>query len=712
MSTQEIQIKINNCNNIKELNFKVIKDHLNIKYAMNGTGKSSIAKIIKAYVEGKDIKKFKTFGSEIDPHIEISENINKVEVFNEDFVNQIVFKESEVIPNAFDVFIKSQNYDEKLSALNERLKELKTGITENEEIITLLNIFREVSSKISFNANQTSIKKNPFVKSILSKENIYKIPKELEKYTPFIQNHSLNIDWIDWKQKGSNYDQIAGCPYCAEELPKSYNNEKDVFNKTYTKASIKHVKDMLENCEKLADYINNEKYSILLSCIKETNDEEFVEMNLRKYVEEMNYLRNKIEKCNSFDSVNFKSEEISKLDEYVKSLKIKVEGIDFFNIDKTLGIIIDINERLDKLLQEIDSVKKDIGSLKGIIQSSANNSILDINTFLKQAGINYEIFITPVSQSEAKTVLKYNGNGVEKYDVNVIKDHLSWGEKNAFGLMLFMLYANSQAADLVILDDPVSSFDSNKKYAIINRLFTTVNNLKSFYKKTVVFLTHDFEPIIDFVVNTKPTGGYIAPNYLRNVFGNLTEYPIIREDIKSVIKLQKELAKNDLLNNVHRIVFLRKYIEHSDNSLKAECAYNLLSSLIHGKSEPDKKIGNEEFIALSWSEIDDGVTYICEYIENFNYTNFLEIDFKKESLINLYNSESNSYLKIQIFRVYLEIAIMRDKIKDDVLIKFIDEVYHIENDYIYYLDFIKYDTIPTHIIEICDKFIEKQLVFT
>jgi len=51
------------------------------------------------------------------------------------------------------------------------------------------------------------------------------------------------------------------------------------------------------------------------------------------------------------------------------------------------------------------------------------------------------------------------------------KDSLSFGERNAFALVLFMFDAIKENADLIILDDPISSFDKNKKYAIMNMLF-------------------------------------------------------------------------------------------------------------------------------------------------------------------------------------------------------------------------------------------------
>ncbi len=45
-----------NCNNINEGNIKLIKGRLNIKYAINGTGKSTIAKAIEATITNDESK--------------------------------------------------------------------------------------------------------------------------------------------------------------------------------------------------------------------------------------------------------------------------------------------------------------------------------------------------------------------------------------------------------------------------------------------------------------------------------------------------------------------------------------------------------------------------------------------------------------------------------------------------------------------------------
>ncbi|MCP4051010.1 MAG: AAA family ATPase [bacterium] len=704
----EIKVKIQNCNNIKNAEIVIKEDCLNIKYAMNGTGKSSIAKVIDSSIKKESLDPFKPFGTKDKTLVDISEIFDKAFVFDEDFIKNIVFKEKEVIPNSFDIFIKTDDYDLKLKNLNARLEALKTSIGENEDIQTMLSTFTEVLSKISLN-NDSTIKQNPFFKALIPKENIHNIPKVLSKFEPFLKHKICNIDWIDWKTKGANFDSIAECPYCTEKLNDNYTAEKKVFKETYKKKNVENTKNMLGFLEKLEPYINKEKQTILYDCIKNSDDEEDIKLNISKFIEELDHLKNKLTKVIHFDSHTVTSEEISTLDKIVIGLKIELTVLDVFNSKKTKELVNIINQKINSLLSEINSLKTELGDLKGTIKASVKNSIEDINSFLMQAGISYKFSLEEVSQNDSIATLKYITNEKESIEVNNIKRHLSWGEKNAFALVLFMHYALSQKAKLIILDDPISSFDSHKKYAVINRLFD--KNKKSLYNKTVLMLSHDFEPVIDFIINKKPTGGYVSATYLTNQNGLLSENEISRKDIKSSVALLKENAKNKPLNVIHRIVFLRKYIEHTNDDNNN--SYNILSSWTHNKENPDKQIINEEneidYIPLTTEKIDDGTRYIKDYIDNFNYHSMRSEFLKKEKILEFYTTETNNYLKLQLFRLYLEIDNARDKIKDKPFLKYVDEIYHIENDYIYSLDFLKFDLIPSHINNSCNDFLQKEI---
>ena len=204
-----MDINIKNCNNIKEAKITVEKNSLNIKYGMNGTGKSTIAKAI----ENRDqLSELKTFGSELEPEITLSESISNVEVFNNDFINRIIFNGSQVIENGFEVFVKTDEYDKKRKEITDILSKLNRETFKDEIINNLRNSFAKILAKIQLNSNKT-IKRNPAYKSILKKENMFEVPDKLGKYSDFIKDKEKNINWVDWKNKGFEFDDKNKCPF-------------------------------------------------------------------------------------------------------------------------------------------------------------------------------------------------------------------------------------------------------------------------------------------------------------------------------------------------------------------------------------------------------------------------------------------------------------------------------------------------------------------
>lgn len=701
-----MEIEIQNCNNIKKGNITIEENCLNIKYGMNGTGKSTIAKAIK----NKDnLISLQTFGENVEPKTIVSKNLKNVLIFNNEFINNIVFKGSEVIQNAFEVFIKSENYDQKREKINQILKILNTETFKNEEMKEFNDAIINISLKIQLNSKSDGVKRNPAFKSIIQKENMYEIPKALNKYTDFLSDTEKNIAWVDWKTKGFEYDNKKKCPFCAEKLTEDYNDEKQKFSETYTKANIKNLNDVRENIEQMKKYLKEQKYDKLMECIKTNVDEDEIELIFQKFMIEVNFLISKFQKIQEFDSYKIKNNDIGTLGERVKSLKISKQELDYFESTNVQNIIDDINNKVDNILKEITILQSEVAKINTFIESEIRDSKSDINSFLKTAGFNYEFDIEVNDEKNSRTVLIYKG---EK-DINVenIDEHLSWGERNAFALVLFMYYSLNQKSDLIILDDPISSFDSNKKYAIINRLFENRKDQKSLYGKNVLMLTHDFEPIIDFIINNKPNSGHAIAKYIKNTKGIINEKEINKEkDIISILELCYKYAISDI-NVISRINFLRKYIEHINFEKMEEknIAYDILSSIIHGKLKPTKKINRDKEIELTEEEINKGETYIKGFIKDFNYKNIVEEKYTKESLLNQFFEESNNYIKSQIFRTYLEITDERDDIEDDNLLKFIDEIYHIENDYIFSLDLIVFDTIPDYIMTKIEAYMKNEL---
>ena len=670
---------------------------------MNGTGKSTIARAIELISKDESLSVLKAFGSDIEPTGTISEPFTKVLLFNEDFVNTIVFKESEVIQNAFEVFIKTPEYDERQKLINERLKNIYVDVSQNADLKNIISVGESVLSKFSL-TRAGELRQAGLIKSLTNSESIFNLPQKIRKFQPLMER-DYNVDWVGWKNEGSNYDDNKICPFCTSNLDEEYESEKELFASSYTKSNIKNIKEMLSYFDAVKDFMDEDKSERLYRCIKDTKDAETINLWIKRFYDELKYLVERINKVLEFNSFRIGSEDISHLDDKLQDLKVDISNLEIFNNRKAKDLIDFINQKIDSVLNEIDLLKIDIGQQKSLISSAKTRAINDINEFLETAGINYRFEINQESENVTKTILRYVSRTKDSFEVENIKLHLSWGERNAFALVLFMHYALSQNPQLIILDDPISSFDSNKKYAIINRLFINSTKKKSFYKKTVLMLTHDFQPIIDLVINNKPSGEFISAHFLRNNLGVTSEQEISEKDIKSLPILLANNSKDETLNKIHRVASLRKLLEHTpSNGDTQNLAYNLLSSLLHGKVKPGYKNSTE----LTKEEIKSGEEFIKRYITDFEYSHYSTSIFAKDYLLKLFCEEKNSYFRLQVFRVLLTALDLRSKIKDDPLLKYIDEQFHIENDYMFYLDLMKYDVVPDFVIPKCLEFLKKE----
>ena len=704
-------VVIKNCNNIKETSIIIEEGNLNIKFAINGTGKSTIAKALLK--KDEDLSLLKPFGKEEIPYVECNPNIDNVELFDSDFVNKVVFNGSNVIENAFEVFIKSDKYDEQRNNINILLHELKQKIIGNEELNKLNEQLIKLSSKINYKKEKNTIDSRGMYSSIKTDKNIFNIPKELNKYSLFLSDKEKNILWSEWKNKGKTYDYGEICPYCAEKFSGDHEKENEAFNSYYSKANVSNLTEFSNIIDNTKTYLNTDNFKKIEKCIKENIPNTDKDLIFTKFMSEATYLKEKIYNITTFDSYKVEKSDISNLSNILLDLKISTNDLEYFNNENLIKSIDIINSSITEMLGKISDLQKEIGKMISLVISKMSCCKKEINSFLKLAGFNYEFdIVKDGDEKNSITVLKYVNSDNEKIQVSDIEKHLSWGEKNAFALVLFMYYALSKNPNLIILDDPISSFDGNKKYAIINRLFCNKGDYEdSFYNKTVLMLTHDFEPIIDFGINHKPTK---ETNmwYLKNNNGIIQEQKInVSSDVLSTIKFYYNESINEDNNIISRICFLRKYLEHiSTKKNSEENAYNILSSIIHGDNLR-KKIDDEQYEDLSVDEIKNGEEWIKQFIKTFDSNKILRDNINNKYILDSYKTETNNYIKIQLFRVYLESSGNRNKLKErnSIVLKYIDEIYHIENDYIFSLDLIKFDIIPDFIINSIDEFMSSEI---
>ncbi len=216
-----IKAEINNCNNITSATISLQKNHLNIRYAMNGMGKSTIALAIEDKSKQGDLSALQTFGSEMKPECKLSGICNNVLLFNEAYVNNVVFQKNEVLPNSFDVFIKTPEYEAKQALINERLKKIHVDVSQNEDLQQIVSVGRVIQAKFPVNPSG-ELRQTGTMRSLMQSESLVKLPEKLTRYQPLMEDY--HYDWVGWKHDGSKYDGKNICPFCTSGLSEDYES--------------------------------------------------------------------------------------------------------------------------------------------------------------------------------------------------------------------------------------------------------------------------------------------------------------------------------------------------------------------------------------------------------------------------------------------------------------------------------------------------------
>lgn len=687
-----MQFTIKNCNSIDEALISIEPGRLNIKYGPNGTGKSTIAKAIDIGSNaGSDLSQLTPFKCRsIDPaiapkpSIQGAEQFAKVAVFNEEYVNQFVFKQDEVVKNSFDIFIRNSEYEAKMAEIEAIVTDIKETFNRNEKINEIIKDLGELSD--GFGKSQTGFSQAGKIGKGIGKGNkIEHIPEALKPYANFIKSEN-NVKWIKWQIEGNAFlETSTDCPYCTSPTEEKKPTILAV-SKEYDAKSIEHLVAIKSIVERLGKYFEAVTLGNIDSILKNKD-------GLKK--EEIAYLvgiKNQIdtlrEKLNDAKSISFFSlRKVEQVRGCISDLKIDLNLLDSMNSPGTKAIVDEINNSLDVVLAKAGKLQGEINKQKKGIENAIEKYKLEINTFLRYAGYKYMVDIQDEVESYKMKLrhMDYASN-IENGAI-----HLSYGEKNAFSIVLFMYECLTRNPGLVVLDDPISSFDKNKKFAILEMLFRGKESLQG---KTVLMLTHDIEPIIDLVKNLSHTFQPTPQaSFLKSRAGVISEIPITKADVSSFAQICADNISN-LADDLIKSIYLRRHYEIIDNK---GLEYNLLSNLLHKRAQPIIRINGGE-TPMSPQEINAATAKIREKIHLFNYQNLLAKVNDRVAMIEAYKVAGNNYEKIQIFRI-----INNENHENDVIKKYINESFHIENEYIMQLNPHRYDFVPEYIISECDK---------
>lgn len=689
---QIMNINIKNCNNIDEGNISITENKLNIKYGINGTGKSTIAKAIQYSLDESknlsDLTPFKLLENnteELKPEIAGLSNIKSFLIFNEDYVKQFVFKQEELVENSFDIFIKTAKYQKKVEEIESSVLDITSVFKNNQNLNLAIDEFKKLSDNFKITKDGMS-KASKGYKSLVDGNKIKNIPKGLESYEVFLKSDK-NIEWLDWHNQGENFLEISNnCPYCVSSIADKKDQIKKIIIE-YDKNLIKNLELIIKTIEKLGDYFSGDTISALKKITTQKDGLEKDEMDFLVSVKkQVDNLIDKFEKLKYLSHADFR--DVEKVEDVIKPLLIDINLYDRLDSDKTKEIVTSINVSLDNVLKKINDLQKEVGEQKSEVRQLIIKHKKGIDEFLKKAGYKYEVIIENIGY---KLKLKhFDSSGL----LTGGQQHLSFGEKNAFALVLFMYEVLSKNPDLIILDDPISSFDKNKKYAILDMLFRQKECLKN---KNVLMLTHDIEPVIDTTKALTQFKDLSVSSFLSLKDGILTEQDIKKSDILTFPQICEEVIVSKGVDEIIKLIYLRRCCEIMDDK---GIVYEILSDLFHKRSvqeATDLRV-SMGIDPISDSDFKDGIEKIGEKIhDNFDYDKMLE-KFKDIQMIKtIYNLTKNSYEKLQLFRI------IDAGYTSDVMKKFINESYHIENEFINQLNPIKFDLVPEFIIKECDE---------
>ena len=332
-----------------------------------------------------------------------------------------------------------------------------------------------------------------------------------------------------------------------------------------------------------------------------------------------------------------KFNEISNIEEI--DIENKFEQFEFFDVNSNY---------IQLIINDINSVILSLDALKQAVIESNNQLILligskenSINHILERLGLNYKIV---VDKSEVvKNGINDNSEYIflkSKNDIDVtnnVTNTLSYGEKStlAFAFFIQIILNDNNANKVIIIDDPISSYDIFRRYTSVDILRSL--GYASFNK--MFLLTHE----LDFIHSVeKGFRGFLNTTPLILVETNNSEIEIMSLENNYLPEI--DLYKNILLNPngtysiVQRAIAFRqlyelyKYINQLPNNMPV---YNYICKLVHYRKDESTTTWNNNFI--------DDIKKIFEYFGLTYDTTFESIQDETtifSEIENLYNTIS------------------------------------------------------------------------
>lgn len=691
-----MNVVIENCRSIDNASISIEPGKLNVKFAPNGTGKSTIAKALVSTVSesiGPGLVPFKWLkqGSAEEHPFTVNglNGVASVEVFDEGYVQSVVFQQDSLFPGSFEAFVRTPEFINTENRLREQLGAM-VELSEREDVRKLAADLESFLANLVGNSgldrNKMPKGSSPVVKALRDGNTWEHEDPLLTPFKPILGQGPFK-KWAAWHKQGRDYLSLMEgvCPYCG--LPTSDAEKRiDAVGDSFDSTKVGNIEKTINALSVGGEYLSetaNRKINAIVDSPDPITDQE--KGFIGKVVQDAQLIINTLARLRTVSSY-FVLSSVDDLNERLSNCKIDIALVDSFDSSSCSALAAEINRAVEDAMTNAGKLKGLVNRQKSKLAVALKGRCEEINSFLAEAGYPYSVSIPGAEDGKCSVRLVHTS----LWEVPDSREALSYGEKNAFALVFFAYECMSKKPDLVILDDPISSFDGAKRYALLNMLFLGGIGEATLKGKTVLLLTHDYGTLFD-IEHTHKSAFQPSANscVLSCTDGVINETVVAANDMILADNLYERLAKSSGALIV-KLVYARKVLEVRDD--KGD-AYDVVSSLFHHRPTP-MRIDNT---SMKTAEIFNGVANLEAIVgESIDYNDLLETIKDPTKMLAIFDASSSNYEKLQLARIATEACT-----DDKVLKERMDESVHVGNGFLYQLDPTRFELVPSQLVERC-----------
>ena len=245
---------------------------------------------------------------------------------------------------------------------------------------------------------------------------------------------------------------------------------------------------------------------------------------------------------------------------------------------------------VDGIFAQYGLTRRTLSRVRKAAAAAVSRKLRFVNNHLERFGIPYVVHYEIRNHQIVGARITHKSNGAAIDDA----ERLSEGEKTIVAFILFAIRASkSPNAKLIVLDDPISNFNNERRLDFLSLVQSTLNN------RTVLLLTCD-QAFIKISLNHR--GLKTVAQFVRNENGTLMCKPITNDDFVQVDSAALEAClrcqDSPYLRKIANLRYFYELKQHdgrprSPDEVAPRRVYGYLSQVLHGLTLNQEEFTNE-----------------------------------------------------------------------------------------------------------------------